>query len=205
MSIVNAFIRPDVAIVGVDTDGLLPDGTMVSGLKMILLPHMSAAIAFRGMDLTFHCSTVPIYAFHGDFDGLAEQMETIVQQSVMLASQNAHQCGRTPDDAALANFVLVGYSAKAGRMVGHVFMSAPGDQGVQISRDVPQAISPFWGQEDIARLKIVADKDGMKALALDQCRLVRERGPKDFPAGGRFLIAEIRKGSISVEDAGSLL
>jgi len=200
MSIVNAFVMRDVALIGVDTESRFPDGSCAEASKVLFLPHLSAAVAFRGVDFTQAVATAQTQSFVGGFDELAEAMPEIVKQSVAVARDKALQFGVKVEYAETANVVLVGFSRAGKRMMGHVFATAPGSPDVEVNHDFPQSISPFWSQDDITRLNIRTDKAGMQALALDQCRLARERGPADFAAGGRLFISEIRQGSITTEE-----
>lgn len=200
MSIVNAFVTRDVALIGVDTESRFPDGRYGEACKVLYLPHLSSAVAFRGVDITFGVATAQIQSFVGGFDELAEAMPEFVKQSVAVARDKALQFGGKVEDAEICNFVLVGFSQAGKRMMGHSFITAAGSPAVEVTHDIPNAISPFWSQDDITRLNIQTDKAGMRALALEQCRLARERGPSDFPAGGRLFISEIRKGSITIEE-----
>lgn len=201
MSIVNAFVMRDVALIGVDTESRFPDGSTAESCKVLFLPHLSAAVAFRGIDVAHAVATVQILSFAGGFDELAGAMPEIVKQSVAVARDKAeHLFGVKAEYAEASNFVLVGFSHAGKRMMGHSFVTAPGSPDVEVTQDFPQVISPFWSQDDITRLNIRTDKAGMRALALEQCRLARERGPSDFPAGGRLFISEIRQGSITTEE-----
>lgn len=202
MSIANAFITPDVAIVGFDTEGALPDGSRAHGAKIIVLPHLDAVVAFRGLELTLTCTTPLIHDVRAGFDELADAMPDIIAKGITVAKQYAGVGGRTEADAEQANFVLVGYSPGAGRVVGHAFVSSPGVEEIAVSKNIPDAIAPSWSREDVTRLNIKADRAGMLALMMDQCRLVRERGPAECTAGGRLFIAEVRKGSIHIEGVG---
>lgn len=201
MSIVNAFVMRDVALIGVDTESRFPDGSCGEASKVLFLPHLSAAVAFRGVDVAQAVATAQIQSFAGGFDELAEAMPEIVKQSVAVARDKAvHLFGVKAEYAETSNFMLVGFSRAGKRMMGHVFETAPGSPDVEVLHDFPQVMAPFWSQDDITRLNIRTDKAGMRALALEQCRLARERGPADFAAGGRLFISEIRQGSITTEE-----
>lgn len=197
MSIVNAFIRHDVALVGVDTGGLNPDGSSIEASKIIFLPHLSAVIAFRGVMVTMMSAAPAILGFDGNFDQLAECMPEIMAKSMDVAKQHIDI-----DSWGGTNFVLVGYSPSAGRMVGHVFDKRTGEQEITVLNDEKCAIGPFWGIDDIKALNLNGDKASMVKLAHDQFRLLGEREEGWRQAGGgRFLIAEVRQGSINIEEA----
>lgn len=197
MSIFNVFITPTLATVGFDTEGTLPDGSHIEGAKTVFLPHISAVVGFRGPADFLAFTSPAIIGFSGDFDNLADRLPEIIRGS--RAAFIAHYGADAPNVEAASNFVLVGFSTRAGRMIGHAFECAEKSSDITEYHDFPQLFSPFFGAEAIARLGIRADRAGMIDLALDQCRLVRERDPA-LPAGGRLFIAEIRKGAITIEE-----
>ena len=201
MSIVDIFITADVALIGVDTDAALPDGSHGEGCKVIFLPHISAVVAFRGAAIALACAAPSLLSFSGGFDELADVMGAIMKGSMGVAIKHMDAAGMDRPDSEPANFFLVGYSLTAGRMVGHAYQSKPGTSDIDEIRDFPQIYAPFFGADEIRALNISADKAGMKALALDQYRLVRERAPAGSPAGGRLFITEVRKDRISTEMA----
>lgn len=166
MSIVNAFVMRDVALIGVDTESRFPDGSTGEACKVLFLHHLSAAVAFRGIDVVLAVATAHIQSFAGGFDELAEAMPEIIKQSVALARDKAvNLFGVKAEYAETSNFVLVGFSHAGNRMMGHAFVTGPSSPDVEVNRDFPQAISPFWSQDDITRLNIRTDKAGMRALA----------------------------------------
>jgi hypothetical protein len=196
MSILNAFVVPEVALLGVDSEAFLPDGTIEAVCKLIALPHISAALGFRGVCGVFWASSPAFVGFMGSFDELAEAVPEIIKASVIYCRQHY----QTSENVLETNFTLVGYSFAAGRMVGHAYVRKAGSDDIEVTRDFPQAIAPYWSREDFPS-SIRADKPGMIAIAQHQCRLARERGPADFPAGDRFFIAEVRRHSILIEQA----
>ena len=193
MSIVNVFVRPDVALVGVDTEWLMPDGSYVDGCKMLLLPHIDAVVAFRGLSTSLAGASAWIVHFSGDFDELSEKMESFIKESR----------GYAKDDSE-GNFFLVGYSPRLGRMVAHAYEVKEGSSDVSHLADFPSMFAPAFGADVMAEWKVKFDKESMFRVANDQCRLVREQN-EAWPAGGRFYITEIRKDSMSTELAGNLL
>lgn len=201
MSILNAFVLPDVALFGVDTEVTMPDGSTEERGKMIPIPHLSAVVGFRGAEPVIFSAMPSILTYRGDFDDLAANMPRIFAEALCASRLYAVNLGRNREWAEHADIVLVGYSPKHGRMMGHAYKNTPDVSEIQHYPDFPQAIAPEMTREEIQRLKIVADKAGMMKLAVDQCRITRERGPAGTPAGGRFFIAEIRKGSITIEQA----
>lgn len=196
MTILNAFVTSDLALLGVDTDAMMPDGTTYQVCKLITLPQLGAVVAMRGLDLMMMAASPVFVGFKGTFDELVKLMPEIIEASEKYCLEN-HEVA---DKVLGSNFVLVGYSESAERMIGHAFERKTEGGEIQVLNDFPQFFAPFWSREDLPA-GIRADKDGMIALAKSQCQLARERGPDDFPAGGRFFIAEVRRHSILIEQA----
>jgi len=187
MSIFNAFVATDHALIGFDTDATQPDGRRTERCKTIFLPHLGAVVGFRGIDFLFASAAPPLLCFSGSFDDLCEHFPAIIAAS----QKDARSVEVNPAEAF--DFCVVGFSPRLGRMTSHTF-SGSGE-----THDCPQIIAPGFGEEWIRGLGIHADRAGMIALALDQCRMVRDVDP-GLPAGGRLFIAEMRQGGITVEE-----
>lgn len=200
MSILNVFITPELALISVDTDTKLPDGSIKECSKLLLLPHIHAAVGFRGAHLMHAIANAEIMSFFGSFDGLAEAMPQIVTHSLGVARENAGALGINPEDIENFEFALVGFSQKEGRMVGHAFANSPNSPDIEVTHDFPEMAAPSLPPEDLARLGIRrADKAGMRALALDQCRFIRAQARSDFHVGGHLFVTEISRGRIVTE------
>lgn len=198
MSILNVFITPEVALIGVDTDAMLPDGSINECSKVLFLPHIHTAVGFRGVHLMHAIANAEIMSFYGSFDHLAEVMPQILTHSLGVARENAGAI--KSEDIENFEFALVGFSQKAGRMVGHVFSKSSNSPDIKITHDFPEMAAPSLPPEDLARLEIRrADKAGIRALALDQCRYIRSLGRSDFHVGGHLFITEISRGKIVTE------
>lgn len=196
MTILNAFVTPDLALIGADTDEMMPDGTIFQGCKLITLPQLGAVIGFRGIDLVMMACSPFFVGFKGTFDAMVEAMPQLIEASIEYCRDHPNH----PDTVPAADFVLVGYSESAERMIGHAFSRRPDSEEIQVTNDFPQFFAPLWTREDLPE-GIRADKPGMIAVAQSQCQLARERGPDGFPAGGRYFIAEVRRHSILIEQA----
>ena len=203
MSILNAFVRDDVALVGVDTEGALANGRYVESCKVVILPHINAMVGFRGSALMLQLVASSLMAFLGNFDELAETMPTVIRDALPVAIDHAERLGLTRDEVEKCNFVIVGYSPREQRMSGHFYDKQASSPEVSHGVDFPYAIMPGWGdKEDLENIAAIDfDREGMVALARYQFRRVREREPAGLPAGGRFFITELRKDSISTSPA----
>lgn len=83
-------------------------------------------------------------------------------------------------------------------MIAVTYTSSAGSDVIEQGTTREQVISPFFGRDEISKLNIVADREGMTVLAMDQCRLGREKG-EWFIGGGRFYITEIKRGRMTTE------
>lgn len=197
MSIINAFIRPDVAMVGTDTEGVGENGERFECSKLYVLNHVNAVVAFRGYMSSVMYSVPGMVCFNGSFDDLAEAMPGILNTAQQAASAVYDMSGKKePDDLTDVQCALVGYSPKLGRMTGHLFNSKPNTFEFDCHSDMENIVAP--GLEDMPSIE--ADREGMATLAKAQCEWVRQQ-KTDKSAGGRFFIAEVTKGGISVKEA----
>jgi hypothetical protein len=196
VSILNAFVTPDLALIGVDTEAMLSDGATQQVCKLVIAPHLGAAVGFRGIDVLQATMSPAIIGFKGTFDALAEAMPG----NLALAERYCREQFGATGDALKFNVVLVGYSESAGRMVAHAFDKSSEADDIKVSHDFPQYFAPAVPSDELRALGIVADKQGMEILARHQCQMIRNEAPT-FPAGGRFFIAEVRRRSIHIEQA----
>lgn len=195
MSILNAFITPDLGMVGFDTEGVMPDGSVVEGCKVIVLPHINAVIGFRGLDFVQATASPNLVSFKGTLEALADDLPRFLMD-VINHCRVHHQ---SPEEHLGANLVLVGYSPAKGEVVGYSVIREVGADAAHSELIVGQFIAPFWCREDLPA-GIRANRQGMIALAQHQSRLSRDRAP-EFAAGGRFFIAEVSRNSINIKQA----
>lgn len=200
MSILNVFVTPELALIGVDTEAMLSDGSIKECTKVLFLPHIHAAVGFRGASLVHITTSGVIMFFHGSFDDLAGEMPKIVNHALSVARANAAAANTKPEDLEYFDFVLVGFSHNVGHMVGHTYTKSSDSPEIKVILNSPQVIAPRLPPEDLARLNIRADKNGIRALALDQCRYTRSLGRTDFHVGGHLFITEISRGSIVTKE-----
>jgi hypothetical protein len=193
MSILNAFVTPEVGLIGVDTEAVYPDGSILEFGKMMSVHAAGAVIAFRGTSFVLQAAA-GIACFGGTVEELAKGIPDLLKRSVDFCRQ--HQA---PEESLDLEMAMVGYSQAEGCVVGYLFTRKAGSEAIREDRIHSRFISPFWGHEDLPQ-GIDVDRPGMIALARHQGRLARERKP-DFAAGGRFFIAEVRQHGISIEKA----
>lgn len=206
MSIINAFIRPGCGIVCADTEAGADGGLYFSAGKLVPLPHLNAVAAFRG-SLIFAASAVSgLLCVPCDFDELAGQMPALLKgaadHAVAMIPRYAPELSSQADQERIGSgeAVLVGFSPARSRIVGYGFKRnslAEDFTGGETSF----YIAPSWRDVDfdVQNLKLTADKESMKELALKQLHLVRERERAGATAGGRLIYAEVRRDSMTIE------
>ena len=200
MSIINAFISPNLALVGADSDAVSQSGEHFETSKLHVLTHLNAVVAFRGYVGSVMYSLPGLIGFSGSFDDLAEAMPLVLNTAQQTADLALEMSGNTtPSDFGDVQVVLVGYSPKHQRMVGHNYESRNGSWKFDAHSDVVNIVSP--GLEVLP--DIVADREGMMVLAKVQCEWIRKMHPGKS-AGGRFFVATLQKGEMRVEETVSL-
>jgi hypothetical protein len=206
MSIINAFIRPDCGIVCADTEAG-PDGGPYSNVsKLVPLPHLNAVVAFRG-SLAFAAAAISgLFCLTCDFDELAAQMPALLkaaaEHAVAMIPRYAPELSSQADRERVGTgeAVIVGFSPSRSRIVGYGFRRNTLAEDFA-GGETNYLVAPGWHDVDfdVQNLKLTADKESMKKLALTQLRLVRERELAGVAAGGRLIYAEVRCGAMIIE------
>lgn len=185
MSICNASIGPRTALVAVDTRSLNSRHGEAETSKLMVLPHLAAVFAGRGVVeaitvLASRLATLPL-----DYDRAGELVPAL-----------ARECCAALDPMTGADagqwFALVGWSPRHGRLVGWQFHRATGfAQAPMRGGGVLAPALPGWGDSPPA----IEDQATMIAVARAQVAYGRsfesERGSAARAFGGRLLIAEI--------------
>jgi hypothetical protein len=125
MSIINAYISPTEAIVGVDTLAAAQDGRRVHTSKVFPIAHLNAVIAWRGQSvfhdcLLMHCHMLNAQTLDDLIDWMPEMLGRVEQLTAqhVLSDDQAFKGGTIVDGNEL---VLVGWSQKRARMLGWCF------------------------------------------------------------------------------------
>lgn len=206
MTILNVWVGRDRALVGVDTLGVVPDGPAGRGVparceltKLFPLVAADCLVAGRG-DAGFIWSvylgclgTVP-----ATFDTLAAAMPNILQAAVHV--YEAMQPAQTRRPAGGLQLALVGWSPRQERMCGVVFSRAAAGQpferlvlGGDGGEESDDWIAPWEDEQGEAP---VPDTPGaMLDLVLRQVG----HAPAGAPVGGRLIVAELRRDSLTVQ------
>lgn len=205
MSIVNAFVSPECAVVCADTEAGPDGGPYTEVSKLVPLPHMNAVVAFRGSMLFLSGALTGMFVSGCGFDELSRQMPDLLKLSSDTAIRMLPRVdlagAMTSEEAGYGEAILVGFSPTVGRIVGHHFRRQTLDSGFVTTNNVSYFSAPAWNDVDLAlpSLHNQPSREGLKELALAQMRLVRERNTPGEAAGGRLIYAEIRRDSMTVE------
>lgn len=196
MSILNCWIEPERALVGVDTEVIGADGKFYACSKMIPLPHVGAVLGARG-GLLFFSTLVAACNVQGfEFDALADMMPDLCRNSLKGAKEGLSAAGRGPIEGNDEHLVvLVGWSPRLGRMVGYDF-----DKTVEATEFIAGRIEPSlaapWDRS-LGAFHEIRTPWQMATLAQAQCSLMNTLTPY-AAGGGRFIVAEIERESMKI-------
>jgi hypothetical protein len=209
VTILNVWVSPDRALVGCDT-GLIENGRHVEVNKMAAIPSMGAVVAVSGTRLFQHHVEWCVFDVRGGFDELLAAMPTLLRHAWRTSAEAA---GATPGMPALpeANSVLVvGFSARQGRVLGrwhHQWTAAQGfGDPLEIDEGAINMPGPSTGWPQI-KLPAPTTVEEMIAYMRVQVKLTNETIRKEIPdayAGGRLIVAEITREGMTIRAVGEL-
>lgn len=216
MSILNIVWNPSRVMVAVDTNcdqaegaPALPDGAPVGPVcKLFPLPAFGAVLAGRGpVALTPLVTLAAVMTTAGqgiDFDGLVQRLPELIREVHGRLMQDLTTASHSPHFVEKFEFAAAGWSERRARMAAFSWWHYSADDGLQefeIDSTWPAVIAPRFDypwEEDPPRTPAA-----MLSLARIQAREAITRGPRG--TGGRLLIAELTKASVSVTDYGELV
>lgn len=201
MSILNVFVYPDLGVVCADTECVQFDGSRVEASKLFPLPYQPAVLAFRASVLFQSGVVQRTLVAGGDFDSLSTALPEILSGVSEEAIALARRESMPADRAGCAEVVIVGFSAARSGIVAHSFKRETLADGFVATLDFARyCVSPYWSDIglNVDRIHLQRNREGMKALALAQVRLMREREPM-AAAGGRFIVAEITRDVMTIK------
>lgn len=194
MSILNAFLEPERALIGVDTQFAAQHGSPRQISKLMPLIHLNAIVACRGSVFIATALFAMCQVVGSDFDELLEAMPGFLEHVSDKAAEIPGRIGVTdkmPFDGQ--SVIAVGWSA--GRMIGRQFEQENRETGFVAEGFNPHYSAPW--DESLPQFPDLKTREGMGVLARAQARLLREKCP-DVAAGGRFIVAEITRNSMSI-------
>ena len=213
MSILNVWVTPDRALIGVDTEGRDLYGNSGEIAKLFPLPHLNAVLAFRGttrFSADLHASVASSgVGFDSVLDGLPRYLPVCMTKirGLVAWSRLVHRITSLwtrramPDfnDALQQDVVFVGWSEKQQRVIGWQWLC--NDLEVTSREISPYHIAP-WA-DSLQGLPDPSETGSMARLIRQQCNLLRSTEP-GVATGGRILIAELRRGSVNISSPGVL-
>ncbi len=212
MSLLNVWVEPQRALVGVDTHAMYldPRGEPAKGMpagrfetsKMIPIVHLNAVMAVRGSAILIAgcyvlCNMEPRLGL----DQLFNDFPAIVAKNYAQLEQAARQQGH---QASLDQEVmLVGWSRRAGKMRCLMLKQVPGQAGF-VPHDVDELWLGSW-DDDAQGVPPVDPCDDRSMAELMQAQRLdaRQRFP-NLPIGGRALVAELSRDQICLREVASL-
>jgi hypothetical protein len=187
MSLLNAWIAPDAAVIAVDTVGMAADGSPLHASKLVVVPHLGAAIALRGqLALLTWLAVRANSAGFATFDDLLDAMPGMLAEAaigdhlnVLAGSMEGHE------------LLVAGWSDRQGRMIGRQYVKR-GDMTASIERDVDHHISPWHPSMDGLPL----DPGGLEQLGRGQVIFMRGLGAH---CGGKLTITRLTRGAMTLQ------
>ena len=196
MSLINVFLSPSQALIGVDTEAVNHrTGEFMVANKMIHLAHLNVVMAGRGTQgFLLVLFTMASQIQVEDFDSLANVMPLTIEGAYNAIG--AHKAG-DPDlhFSDEQEIVLAGWSALHGRMRAVCYRrNSPAHEIEIIEIEDPGYMMPWsdkWGEPPEGD-----GRRGMFDLALAQTKNAKRESP-GVAMGGRLLIAELMRGGMS--------
>lgn len=195
MSILNVWLTPDCATVGVDTETIALNGTTGHTSKLIPLIHMNSVIACRGqllfLTILFEiCHSNPIYDLDNLLAALSENLSALFKKFLEVGGTVG-----IPDTPNLDGneVIVVGWSNQLKRIIGRAYIQTNRADGFHEKEIDGRYIAPG----DMTLPVRTASPEDIERLVLAQVRLTDEKAPGEA-AGGRFIIADLSRDLMTI-------
>ena len=190
MSLLNAWIAPQEAVVVTDAIGQAADGSPLHASKLVVVPHLGAIIALRGQLALLTWLTVRANsAGFATFDDLLDAMPGMLAEAGAAIGDNLNVlAGSAPG----YEIIVAGWSDRQGRMIGRQFVKR-GDMTASIVRDVDRHISPWHASME----GLPIEPGGLEQLARGQALFMRTAF--DAHCGGKLTIARLTRGELNLQ------
>lgn len=200
MSLLNVWVSPERALVAVDSLGKVPDGPTISDVsKIYSLPGVNVVIAGRGQ-LSFSLFAYEIcHRSALAHDQIVDNLAAILSQ----ASDVLHTINKASDmagkvDIGPQELLLVGWSQRQGGFQGIWCKRERVGENFSLTSVDPLVCAPVetqWGALPVDDFSTAAN---METMARWQVQHGRQMFPGQ-PLGGRILIAELSRDSVTVK------
>lgn len=187
MSLLNAWITPDEAIVAVDSDGVDREGEHKTLSKLLTIPALPAVLAMRGSNVflanVFHLCVLRCF---DSFDALLGDLPGILQFADVTLPAHLRD-PKFPD----VELVAIGWSHEQSRVLGRLYAKR-GDAEEFTAKDTEGFIAPY-DAETMADIPTAVES--LAAIARAQVRYMRRMAGL---GGGRLVVANISRDAVSV-------
>ncbi|RYF60111.1 MAG: hypothetical protein EOO27_07075 [Comamonadaceae bacterium] len=202
MSIMNWWTTPEKAIVAVDTRlGSLRNDTVADeGSKLLVLPHLGAVLAGRGVISLLGAVFQIVHAHGGDFDHVAQSIGPALKEQDSRFRQFAREGGHEYE--GLQQLVFVGYSHSLGKLATYFYESD--GSAVTMRGDCPRMFAPGDYQIDYQSIQAspFSEKSHLE-LARAQVAGAMCQG-HTAGMGGRLVIAHVARDGVSTRVVGDI-
>jgi len=207
MSLLNVLIHPDRALVAVDTRMMeVETGRYFEGSKMFPMIHSNVLFACRG-DRVF-----PLFVFDWflgcmgeafrtyDLDAVERDIPVVLAKVKERYTEKSDLHGAAESHLGI-DLVVVGWSEKHQTMRG---LSCVSERGGEFSIGAMETgrLGPI-PTEDLRHVHCNDEVEYLTTVARSQVRQVRRDDP-GFPIGGRLLLAELTRDTLSVRTVADL-
>lgn len=188
MSLLNAWVTPEEAIVAVDTEGVGRDGVRSPMCKIVALAQLGGVIAFRGQSLFFgSVAHICMSRRYQTFDELLDDLPVIVELAA------------SPPQWDVPGFdgnelIAVGWSTKQSRIVARLLTRRGGAHEFTVSE--PQGCLAPWDAGDF--FGIPTEASAIERIARAQVRWMRETYANPT-CGGSLIVCTIKRDAINLE------
>lgn len=191
MSLLNAWIAPDAAVIAVDTVGMAADGSPLHASKLVVVPHLNAVIGIRGqLALLTWLAVRANSAGFATFDDLLDAMPGMLAEAGAAVGDHLNVLGGSVPGYEV---LVAGWSARQGRIVGRQFIRRDDMPDTSIVRDVDRHISPWHPSLE----GLPTEPHGLEQLAGGQVLFMRTAF--DAHCGGKLTIARLTRGAMTLQ------
>jgi len=189
MSLLNAWIMRDEALVAVDSDGVDRDGGRMPTSKLLTIPHLNVVMGLRGqlafLGLLFlRCISAGLDSYDELVAALPEMLvhvDDACPESLIVQTNIGNE------------LVVAGWSVRRGRMAGRLFFKRDGMEAFQGSEIESFFVSP-WDRSmpDIPKTPAAVEK-----ISRAQVRWMRQSFP-NAACGGKLITAVTTRKGVTV-------
>lgn len=192
MSLLNAWVSPERALIAVDTDGITPGGPHFGMSKLLPLVHAQTIFAGRGdrrflWDLfsRYHLANADV-----DYDVIVDSLPQLLASVIAGLRQDGH----IPFGY---QFAIVGWSPAQQRVCGRWYVGRTDEDGYDVD-ELGARVAP-WQDTETAR--VPDSKENIRWLTERQATWLRAEATA---GGGRLLVAEVAQHAMNVLELGEL-